>query len=183
MELDSRIKAGKRPLTCLDVEQAREFVGKQCLFSDSYVNYKNIKEYEKFPQYTGVLNIKDKVEHLRSKEDYIFKNGTDGYCYSLVLPLEWIKEATPPEFEPYTLDAWERDFKIGDIVVFCGKENTCKEGNYCKCIYSGYLRTAGNRILVILGAGLFSFDELFKLYEIRRNGYFETFGKKTNEAK
>ena len=182
MELDSRIKEGKRPLTCLDVEQAREFVGKQCLFSDLYVNYKNIKEYEKFSQYTGVLNIKDNVQHLRSKEDYVFKNETDGYCYSLVLPLEWIKEPTPPKFEPYTLDALERDFKPGDIVVFCGRENTCKEGNYYKCIYSGYLKSPGNRILVSFGVFLFSVDELFKLYEIRRNGNWEPFGRKTNEG-
>lgn len=28
MILDSRIKDGKRPLTCIDIEQARAFVGK-----------------------------------------------------------------------------------------------------------------------------------------------------------
>lgn len=182
MELDSRIKPGKRPLTCLDVEQAREFVGKQCLFSDSYVNYKNIKEYEKFPQYTGVLNIKDKVEHLRSKEDYIFKNGTDGYCYSLVLPLEWIKEATPPEFVPYTFETWGQDFKPGDVVFFRGKEDTPKGKNYYKCIYSGYAETQDNRIIVILGPWFFTFNELFDLYEIYRNGNWEPFGRKTNKG-
>ena len=94
MILDSRIKEGKRPLTCLDVEQAREFVGKKCLFSNSYVNYKNIKEYEKFPQYTGILGIKDKFKY-NCKEESPFKNGTDGYCYDLVLPLEWVKPEEP----------------------------------------------------------------------------------------
>lgn len=182
MELDSRIKEGKRPLTCLDVEQAREFVGKQCLFSDSYVNYKNIKEYEKFPQYTGVLNIKDKVENLRSKEDYIFKNGTDGYCYSLVLPLEWIKEATTPEYVPYTLDTWEQEFKTGDVVFFKGKEDTWKEKNYYKCMYLGHLENEKNRILVILGCWLFAFDELIDSFEIYRNGNWEPFGRKTNKG-
>ncbi len=182
MILDSRIKEGKRPLTCLDVEQAREFEGKRCLFSDSYVNYKNIGEYAKYPQYTGVLHIGEDKQILRTKEDYIFRNLTDGYLYSLCLPLDWIEEPKAPKYVrvPYTLDAWERDFKPGDIVVFCGKENTCKEGNYYKCIYSGYLKSPGNRILVIVGPWLFSFDELFKLYEICRNGYFEPFGKKLN---
>ena len=93
MELDKRIKEGKRPLTCLDIEQAREFEGKQCLFSDSYVNYKNIREYAKYPQYTGILHIEEDTKRFLTKEDYVFRNGTDGYCYSLVLPCEWVKES------------------------------------------------------------------------------------------
>ena len=152
-------------------------MGKQCLFSDSYVNYKNIKEYEKFPQYTGVLNIKDKVEHLRSKEDYIFKNGTDGYCYSLVLPLEWVEKTETTKFIPYTLDTWQYEFGPGDIVFFRGKKDTCKDGTLYKCMYLGYLEQ-DNRILVILGSWFFSFDELFKLYEINRIGRWEMFGRK-----
>lgn len=181
MELDSRIKEGKRPLTCIDVEQAREFEGKLCLFSDSYVNYKNIREYAKYPQYTGVLHIEEEKQLFHSKKDYIFRNGTDGYCYSLVLPLEWVEQPTTPKFEPYTWDAWERDFKLGDIVVFRGRENTCKKGNYYKCIYCGYLKSTEN-LLVTFGAFLFSVDELFKLYEIRRNGTWEPFGEKTNKG-
>ena len=181
MELDSRIKEGKRPLTCLDVEQAREFEGKQCLFSDSYVNYKNIREYAKYPQYTGVLHIEEDTKRFRVKEDYVFRNGTDGYCYSLVLPLEWI-EPKNLEFEPYMLDTWGQDFKPGDVVFFRGKEDTPKEKNYYKCMYLGYLENQNNRILVILGAGLYAFDELFNLYEIYRNGTWEPFGRKANEG-
>lgn len=182
MELDSRIKKGKRPLTCLDVEQAREFVGKQCLFSDSYVNYKNIHEYAGNSQYIGILDIDEKPKRYRSKEDYVFRNGTDGYFYSLVLPVDWIEWPKTPECEPYTLDTWGQDFKPGDVVFFRGKEDTPKENNYYKCMYLGYLENENNRILVILGPWLFTFYELFELYEIYRNGTWEPFGRQTNES-
>lgn len=183
MELDSRIKEGKRPLTCLDVEQAREFVGKVCLFSDTYVNYKNIYKYAENSQYIGILEIEDKPNSsISNNEEYIFRNKTDGYCYRLVLPADFIECPKTLEFVPYTLDTWGQDFKPGDVVFFRGKEDTPTENNYYKCMYLGHLENENNRILVILGAWLYAFDELFNLYEIYRNGTWEPFGRKTNEG-
>lgn len=160
MELDKRIKEGKRPLTCIDIEQAREFVGKQCLFSDSYVNYKNIKEYVKFPQYTGALNIKDKVERLCSKEDYVFKNETDGYCYSLVLPLEWVKEEkTEPKYRPYTMKEFLREYFIGESIL---KIRDKREPEY---VYQ-FLFIGCSRLIVYLGGWSLSLEQLFDNFEI-----------------
>lgn len=176
MILDSRIKEGKRPLTCIDIEQAREFVGKKCLFSNSFVNYKNIKEYEKFSQYTGFLDVNDNFKY-NCKEESPFINKNDGYCYDLVLPWEWVEKTNTTKFIPYTLDTWQYEFGPGDIVFFRGKKDTCKDGTLYKCMYLGYLEQ-DNRILVILGPWLFSFDELFKLYEINRIGRWEPFGRK-----
>ena len=96
MILDKRILKGKKPLTCLDAEEARGFKGKVCLFSDSYVNYKNIQEYMENPQYVGILEL-DNSEEV---EDYIFRNGRDGYKYCLALPLEWVKESEK-KYRPY----------------------------------------------------------------------------------
>lgn len=181
MELDSRIKKGKRPLTCLDVEQAREFEGKLCLFSDAYANYKNVQEYIKHhPKRTGILNF-ERAEPLVNG-DLVFRNANEGVCYSLVLPCEWVEQPKTPEFEPYTLDTWGQDFKPGNVVFFRGKEDTPKENNYYKCMYLGYLENENNRILVILGPWLFTFFELFELYEIYRNGNWEPFGRKTTKG-
>ena len=99
MILDSRIKEGKRPLTCIDIEQAREFVGKQCLFSDSYNNFVDIGKYAKNTQYIANLSI----EENPTNDEFIFINNYDGYRYRLALPLDWIKEAPTPEYVPYTL--------------------------------------------------------------------------------
>ena len=92
------------------------------------------------------------------------------------------EEAKTPEFVPYTLGTWGQDFKPGDVVFFRGKEDTPKEKNYYKCMYLGHLENENNRILLILGCWLFAFDELFKLYEIYRNGNWEPFGRKTKEG-
>ena len=177
--LDKKIKPGKRPLTCLDVDQAREFEGKKCLFSDSYVNYKNIKEYAKYPQYTGILHIEEDTKRFRAKEDYVFRNGTDGYCYSLCLPLDWIEQGPGNKinFEQYRLETFEKEFNIGDVVTFKGKPNTDRFGSYFKCVYSGY-RIFPDDIIVFFGSPGFTFSELFDLYEINRDGNWEPFGRK-----
>lgn len=180
MKLDSMIKEGKRPLTCIDVEQAREFVGKECIFSDYYDNYQDIRKYdiESHNKYTGILSMDDEKEW----GDYVFKNTKNESRYRLILPREWVEQPTTPKFEPYTLDTWEQDFKPGDMVFFRGKEDTPRAKNYYKCMYLGHLEDKNNRILIILGCWLFAFDELIELYEIYRNGTWEPFGRKTNEG-
>lgn len=172
--LDKKIKPGKRPLTCLDVDQAREFEGKKCFMASglSYFNDLSRFEFEPFNASVGKLLVIDDLT------DHVFYNADTKLAYRYVLPCEWFEQKNEITFEPYTLETFEKEFNIGDIVVFRGREKTCKEGNYYKCIYSGYLKSPENRILVTFGAFLFSVDELFKLYEIRRNGTWEPFGRK-----
>ena len=89
MELDKRIKDGKKPLTCLDVEQAREFVGIECIFSDNYENFKNIDKYTSFNSYyTAILALEDKAHN----GDYVFKNTKNAMRYRLILPCEWVRK-------------------------------------------------------------------------------------------
>lgn len=179
MILDSRIKEGKRPLTCLDVEQAREFVGKECIFSDKYENFKDLNKYLFVDSdHTGILSIDERA----SCGDYVFRNAKNDVRYGLILPWEWVEQPITPEYVPYTLDTWGQDFKPGDVVFFRGKQDTPKENNYYKCMYLGYLENENNRILVILGPWLFTFFELFELYEIYRNGNWEPFGRKTTKG-
>lgn len=176
MELDSRIKEGKRPLTCLDVEQARKFEGKLCLFSSSFVNYKNIREYAKYPQYTGILAIKDKFDNLESEESP-YRNGNDGYLYEFILPLEWVKEPEK-KYRPYSLAEWIEKHEIGDVIKFRNSHN-----QEFHIMYSGYIfdtnddiqdiRTKG-QIMFVTSA--YSFQELFDNYEICVYGEWQPFG-------
>lgn len=177
MKLDSRILEGKRPLTCLDIEQAKEFEGKQCLFSDSYVNYKNTKEYAKYPQYTGILHIGEDKQILRSKEDYIFRNLTDGYLYSLCLPLDWIKEHEK-KYRPFTLAEWIDRHKIGDIIRYRCKSQKIE----LRHMYVGYAYGIGTDIknttsgTLTLGVASYTLDYLLEDYEIEVNGEWLPFG-------
>lgn len=181
MILDSMIKEGKRPLTCLDVEQAREFVGKECIFSDNYDNYRNIRKYDidNDFEYTGILSMSDQT----NCGDYVFKNAKNKNRYRLILPREWVQLPKAPEFVPYTLDTWQHEFEPGDVITFRGKVGTSREGRQYKCIYAGW-RFIGSditqdaKVTVALGFRAFTFSELFDLYEINRDGNWEPFGRK-----
>lgn len=178
MELDSSIKPGKRPLTCLDVEQAREFVGKECIFSDFFFNYLDIEKFniDNDNEHTGILSIDDNLS------DYIFKNDRNKSCYRFILPCEWVEQKNEITFEPYTLETFEKEFNIGDVVVFREKDDDSAEGKYYKCMYSGYIQKPENKFLILLGGWLFNFTDLFFLYEIYRNGTWEPFGRKISEG-
>ena len=172
MELDKRIIKGKRPLTCLDIEQAREFEGKQCLFSDSYVNYKNIREYAKYPQYTGILHIEEDTKRFLTKEDYVFRNGTDGYCYSLVLPCEWVEEKKEPK-EPKYREYKDLDeffdvtgLEIGDLIhlKFPGDND------------AELLIVGGCDDCLFIGIHKYTFAQLFAMVKISISGEWQPFG-------
>ena len=171
MDLDKRIKEGKRPLTCLDIEQAREFEGKQCLFSDSYVNYKNIREYAKYPQYTGILHIEEDTKRFLTKEDYVFRNGTDGYCYSLVLPCEWVKEPEK-KYRPYTVMEFIKEYPLGSHLHFRPKDKLIEMHRLIDG-YNDCLNGAGT--LFMCGA-MYSMSKLYDNYDIFKDGEWHKFG-------
>ena len=172
MELDSRIKAGKRPLTCFDVKEAEKFRGEDGYFAHEMEVFENLDRCY-FSRLLGFDTCDKSIP---------FAVANASRDYEFFIPEDWVKEPETPEFEQYTLDTWGQDFKPGDVVFFRGKEDTPKENNYYKCMYLGYLENENNRILVILGPWLFTFFELFELYEIYRNGTWEPFGRKANEG-
>lgn len=180
MELDKRIKEGKRPLTCLDVEQARKFEGKLCLFSSSFANYKNICEYARHQQYTGTLSVKDKDKFKYiADEESPYRNENDGYFYELVLPLEWVKpEEHEKKYRPYTLAEWIGQHTIGDVIRYrCKSQKT-----ELRHLYVGYGYSIGADIknttsgTLTLGVASYTLDYLLEDYEIEVNGEWLPFG-------
>ena len=175
MILDPRIKEGKRPLTCLEVEQAREFVGKECIFSDRYENFKDLNQYLFVD--SAILSIDERA----SCGDYVFRNTKNNFRYRLILPCEWIEQPDTPEFVPYTLDTWQHEFNPGDVITFRGKIGTNRDGSQYKCMYAGWRQDSAPDAIIILGLWGFTFKELFELYEIHRGDGprdWEPFGRK-----
>lgn len=181
MELDSRIIEGKRPFTCLDIEQAKEFEGKLCLFSSSFMNYKNISEYAEYPQYTGILTIRDKVECSESKEsreigereECPFRNGNDGYFYEFALPLEWIKEEK--RYRPYkNVQEFFEDVgcDIGDIIRFRRKTDDTEYRSFI----AGTSHEANGVETVFLCNRYYTMRELFEYCEMVTSHGYEPFG-------
>lgn len=174
MKLDSRIKAGKRPLTYFDIEFAKQFIGKKGYFSHYIDNYADLKN-----TVLGTLGSTGDTFHetFVCTEEETF----DNYYYEFFIPEEWTDQKNKINFEQYHLETFKKEFNIGDVVTFKGKTNTDRAGSYYECIYSGYRIIAEKgitNIIVNLGLWGFSFSELFDLYEINRNGTWEPFGRK-----
>ena len=175
--LDKKIKPGKRPLTCLDVDQAREFEGKKCFMASglSYFNDLSRFEFEDIKPFNASVG---KLLVIDDLTDHVFYNANTKLAYRCVLPCEWVEQKNEITFEPYTLETFEKEFNIGDVVVFRVKDDDSAEGKYYKCMYSGYIQKPENKLLILLGGWLFDFTDLFFLYEINRNGTWEPFGRK-----
>lgn len=175
--LDKKIKPGKRPLTCLDVDQAREFEGKKCFMASGLSYFNDLSRFEfkdikPFNASVGKLLVIDDLT------DLVFYNADTKLAYRYVLPCEWVEQKNEITFESYTLETFEKEFNIGDVVVFRVKDDDSAEVKYYKCMYSGYIQKPENKLLILLGGWLFDFTDLFFLYEINRDNTWEPFGRK-----
>lgn len=185
MILDKRILPNKRPLTCLDVNEAREFKGKTCIFSDSYAEYKDIKDYTiRNPHNTGFLEIYDDPEY----EDYVFRNSHSGFQYRLALPLEWVTEEKHEKtYRPFSIEEWKFKHSIGDTILYRYKGTYCGEHREVETVYLGYAKPL-DRITdepgkgeLILGDGCHGLQNLCDNYEIWIDGEWKTFGVEVEE--
>lgn len=165
MELDKRIIECKKPLTCFDVEIAKQFIGKKGYFSHYIDNYADLK-------YTalGILGSTGDTYH----ESYCcIDESCDNYYYEFFIPSEWVKE---PEkiYRPYTLAEWIEQHEIGEVIHYRSKS----EGIELRHMYMGYAFGRGNDITKInVGTvTLDSFDYLFEDYEIEIDGKWQPFG-------
>lgn len=171
MKLDPRIKKGKRPLTCLDVEQALEFVGKECIFSDFCLNYLDIEKFniDNDNEHIGILSIDD------NSSDYIFINTRNKSRYRFILPCEWVEEPEK-KYKPYTIKDFEKAFLNGefeDFIIFRDKHNP---DDIYTMMYNGNFRK-GQFEYICLGAKNFSFESLFENYEVADyDGEWRPFG-------
>ena len=180
MKLDSRIIKGKRPLTCFDTEQAKEFLGKECYFSNCKVHYKNLSAFEKFESLTdyciGTLTA------IMDLGDRVF--DVDQQCkeFRYCLPCEWVKSEEPEKkYRPYTLAEWVDQHEIGEVIHYRDKDYK----QQFHVMYSGYIIDEGEDIQDVrtIGRIVFMFtayflEELFKDYEICINGEWRPFGIK-----
>lgn len=179
MKLDSRILEGKRPLTCIDVEQAREFVGKECIFSDKYENFNNLDKYLFVnSDYSAILSIDDNP----NCGDYVFRNAKNAAHYGLILPLEWIRKPEK-KYRLFSLAEWIEQHEIGEIIHYRSKS----EEIVFHHMYVGYAHGIDKDIQEIgvgtltLGVASYSLDYLFDDYEIEVNGEWKPFGIETEE--
>ena len=111
MELDSRIKEGKRPLTCFDTEQAMQFIGKQCYFSDDATDFMDLDKADGDSTFYIA-----QLQNIWTAEEYCFADNSNDYRY--ILPVEFVNgqetESEPAQVtnRPFTLKEFLTKFKI-----------------------------------------------------------------------
>ena len=123
MELDKSIIEGKRPLFCLDTEEAKQFIGKEGYFTNHLGVFANIKRIEKYM-----------LTAIDEKAQSCFKD-VDGVRWDWFLPSEWVKEPeNEKKYRPFTLAEWIAQHEIGKVINYRSKST----GMMCCHMYMGY---------------------------------------------
>ena len=172
MELDKRIKEGKRPLTCFDLKEAEKFEGKEGYFSDYPRAFADGEISIEQCATKGILKLDE------SSDNCPYINKTTCLNYPYFLPAEWVKEPEK-KYRPYTLAEWADKHEIGEIIHFSYKDGR-QEFNV---MYTGYVIEHGEDIqdvrtigrIMLLGTAYF-LEDLFENYVICINGVWQPFG-------
>ena len=153
MELDKRIKEGKRPLTCFDVKEAKQFIGKECYFSNYLCNFNDINSIAPRALLHNITEDKD------ASNPYYSCPGYFAYC----LPGEWVEEEkNEPEkkYRAFTIKEFQQKYSVGSVLKIRQKQNRFTES---VVQYVGY-KVYEERIY--LGITDFTLDELFENFEM-----------------
>lgn len=171
MKLDSRILKGKKPLTCFDIEIAKQFIGKKGYFSHYVDNYADLKNTA-----LGTLGGTGDTFH---ESFCCTEEPFDNYYYEFFLPCEWVNPEEPKKkYRPYTLAEWIGQHTIGDVIRYrCKSQKT-----ELRHLYVGYGYGIGTDIkhttsgTLTLGVASYTLDYLLEDYEIEVNGEWLPFG-------
>lgn len=161
MKLDSRIIDGKKPLTCFDTEEAKEFIGEKGYFCNNLSRFCYLNSCT--PAYLRNIFVRNESCFEASRIDW----PTTDYKY--FLPAEWLKpEKSEIKWRPFTLDEFTERFalEIG-IRVFLMRSKTTPE-NQRRLLLTGILQDenlGGGG--VCLGGFYFTFSDLFDMFDVR----------------
>ena len=166
MELDKRIKEGKRPLTCFDTEQAKEFLGKECYFSNAYCTFEDLHRIPK-----------SELQYISNDKDASDPYKTACYFYPFCLPCEWVEEEKKePKYRPYTIKDFEKAFlndEFDEFIIMREKEN---HDNVYTLRYNGNFIYSHTEYICLGGKNI-DFRALFVNYEVANyDGDFVPFG-------
>ena len=166
MELDKRIKEGKRPLTCFDIEEAKAFLGKECYFSNAYCTFEDLNSIPK-----AIL------QYVSDNKDASDPYKTACYYYPFCLPCEWVKEEEKkePKYRPYTKHEFLNKFECGKPINIRRKDDYINF--FIETMPSVKIDNLSDDVHVRLFEGIFNLKRLFDEFEWQQsNGEWQPFG-------
>lgn len=151
MELDKRILPGKRPLSCLETEEAKQFIGKEGYFTDVLVAFTNMSRNK-----TSVLTAIDE------KAQSCFKDDLGRIKWDYFLPAEWVKPEEPEcKWRPFKDHAEYKEFLNDGVIEDWVKIKNKTTNEIYELMYVG-----GGGDKIILGGMIFSVGRLFRDFEL-----------------
>ena len=171
MELDKRIKEGKRPLNCFDTEQAKQFIGKKCYFSDDARDFMNLDKAD-----GDTLFYVAELQNIWTAEEYCFADNSNDYRF--ILPFEWVKPEEPEKkYRPYTKHEFLNKFECGKPINIRRKDDYINL--FIETMPSVKIDNLSDDVHVRLFEGIFNLKRLFDEFEWQKsNGEWQPFGIK-----
>lgn len=162
MELDKRIKEGKKPLDCFDAKDARkQFIGKKGFFGAHESQFMDLDSCPKC--------VLDELKEVDNYAESPFMTSCN-HCYRFFLPVEWVKEPEK-KYRSFTLAEWINQHEIGEVIHYRSKS----EGIEAHIMYMGTYHHK-NKGTIVLGVASYTLDCLFEEFEIEINGEWLPFG-------
>lgn len=170
MELDKRIIEGKRPLNCFDTEQAWQFMGKQCYFSDDATDFMDLDKADGDSNfYIAVL------QNIWTNTENCFADNIDDHRF--IVPCEWVKEEEPKKtYRPFSPNEFSGLYAIGDVVTFRIKDSEVIEQSMLIGFQSSDDEDTPGNGYVIIGNCRYGLKELFNNYELQYLDHWQPFG-------
>lgn len=161
MKLDPRIIEGKKPLTCLDTEEAQQFIGKEGFVADELQHFCDLSKVRKF-------ELKDVFQ----TEIYCFVTLRTEYKY--FLPSEWVKEPEP-KWRAFKDHAEYKEFLNNGLIETWMKIKDKSTDKIYELMYVG-----GGDDKICLGGMMFLVSRLFDTFELfnESTGQWQPFGVK-----
>ena len=165
MELDKRIKEGKKPLTAFDVMESK-FIGTDCYFSDKASDYGDLSNCQ-----IGTLVSRDGMTGVfNATKNNSYANFD--YC----LPCEWVEEEKKePKYRPFKDHAEYKEYLNDGIIESWIQIREKLTGEVSELMYVG-----GSEAIICLGAYSFDLNNLFYDFELfnESTGEWQPFGIK-----
>ena len=85
MELDKRIEPNKMPLTCFHIDDAKQFIGKNCYFSLTIEQFENLDKCQK-ATLTDILDCPTPFVGMYDNRNFCF-----------IMPCDWVEDPNDVE--------------------------------------------------------------------------------------
>lgn len=175
IELDKRIISGKKPLTCFDAEQARNFVGEKCYLTNDISLFRDLDKFKDIGicksvpnEYDGIINT---LSDIDTEISMVFE--TTYLRWKFCIPCEWVKQKL--KYRPYTKDEFLDKFECGKPVNIRHKDDHINV--FIETMSSVRIDNYMDNVYVRLYERVFDLEELFDEFEWQKsNGEWHPFG-------